>query len=338
MTVVCNAGQQLPLTRAGRTVPTDDSQKIAILDPGKEDAPEQLKEIERYINQNRFKNVIPLLAECLKSFPNSARAHYDLGYVLFRSHKIGDSIREMAKSLELDPTNAEAHKILGLDWSIIGKDDVAETELQQASRLKPDSAEIHYLLGRVYHTRGVHPLAKQEFEAAIRLSPSYMKAYNNLGLTMEILGENDEAVRNYNIAARLNEQQQLNSPWPYEYLSAFYNRHRQPEQAIEFAQKGLSVNPQFDLAYFQMAKAYQSQGEWQKCLEATQKAISINSRTPDYYYVLSIALRRLGKIQQSEAALATFQKLHQNESTEIEHWRKARESTSQSPLNDSGKR
>jgi len=90
---------------------------------------------------------LPLL-QYLKDHPGSWRAHYLQGYVLFRSRKVGDSIRELARSLELNVNNPEAHKMLGKDLVLIGKFDYAQTELQQAVRLKPDSAEVHYTSGR----------------------------------------------------------------------------------------------------------------------------------------------------------------------------------------------
>ncbi len=291
---------------------------------GQDDA-ETLKRIEKQIVLGNFHGVIPSLNQYLKAYPDSTRAHYDLGYALFRTHQIGDSIKQLSRSLELNSRNAQAHKILGLDCSLVGRYDLAEIELQQAARLEPDSAEIHYLLGRIYYTRGVYPLAEREFKAAIRLSPPYMKAYANLGLTMEILGNNDEAVKDYQTAARLNEQQKLRSAWPYEYLSAFYNRQQKPQQAIQYARQAIAINAKFDLAYFQMAKAYEYLARWPDCETAARKAISLNPRTPDYYYVLSLALRKEGKSKASEAALATFAELHQKQLTESELWQKARE-------------
>jgi tetratricopeptide (TPR) repeat protein len=304
----------------------DASQQPTIaFEPVGQDDDEALKKIEKQIILGNFHGAIPSLHQYLKAYSDSARAHYDLGYALFRTHQIGDSIKQLSKSLELNSRNAQAHKILGLDCSLVGRYDLAEIELQQAAHLEPDSAEIHYLLGRVYYTRGVYPLAEREFRAAVRLSPSYMKAYANLGLTMEILGNNDEAVKDYLTAARLNEQQKLRSPWPYEYLSAFYNRQQKPQQAIQYAQQAISMNAKFDLAYFQIAKAYEYLARWLDCETAARKAISLNSRIPDYYYVLSLALRKEGKSKASEAALATFAELHQKQLTESELWQKARE-------------
>jgi tetratricopeptide (TPR) repeat protein len=288
--------------------------------PDSEGTEGSLIAVERDIVGKKFGETVPRLNNYLKDHPDSWRAHYDLGYVLFRTHEFGPSIKELSKSLELNLKNAEAHKILGLDCSIIGRYDLAEVELLEALRLKPESAELHYFLARTYYTRGVYPLAKREFEATIRLDPSYMKAYSNLGITMEALGDTDTALRNYTMAIQLDERRKLNSEWPYIYLSAFYNRQKKPAEALGYAQKAIAINPRADTGYFEMAKAYRSQGEWHKAADASRSAIAINSQTADYYYVLGLMLRKLGRPQQSQEALDRYAEL-QKQSGESAHER-----------------
>ncbi len=270
-----------------------------------------LKEVEREIAANKFQESESRLNLYLKDHPDSAKAHYDLGYVEFRTHNMGSSIKELARSLELNPGNAEAHKILALDCSIIGRYDLAETELIEAARLKPDSAEIHYFLARTYYTRGVYPLAKSEFQTAIRLNPSSVKAYSNLGITMEALGDSNEALHNYTRAVELNEKQAHRSEWPYIYLAAYYNRLKNAAQALGYARKSVDLNPQSDTAYFELAKAYRTQKELEKSAAAARRAIAINPQMPDYYYVLGLVLRELGNQKESTDALAKYAQLQQ---------------------------
>jgi tetratricopeptide (TPR) repeat protein len=271
-----------------------------------------LAAVEADISANKFDDTESRLNGYISDHPTSSRAYYDLGYVQFRTHQIGPSIEHISKSLELNPNNAEAHKVLGLNCSIIGRYDLAEVELQQAVRLKPESAENHYFLARTYYTRGVYPLAKSEFETAIRLDPSYIKAYSNLGITMEALGNNDDALRNYTTAIQLEDRQKQKSEWPYIYLSAFYNRQKNATEALRYARRATEVNAASDTAYFEMAKAFRTQKLLEKAVEATQKAIAINSRNSDYYYVLGLTLRELGKQQESAQALATYAQLQQH--------------------------
>ena len=288
-----------------------------------------LEAAEAAIAANKFADAEPLLTSYLTDHPDSSRAYYDLGYLQFRTHKIGPSIKQLSKSLELNPNNAEAHKVLALNCSIIGRYDLAEVELLQAARLKPESAEIHYFLARTYYTRGVYPLAKSEFETAIRLNPSYIKAYNNLGITLEALGDNDGALRNYNAAIRLEDRQEQKSEWPYIYLGSFYNRQKNAAEALLYARKATELNPASDTAYFEMAKAYRTQKQLQKAADAARRAIAINSQVSDYYYVLGLALRELGNQPESEEALKKYAQLQQQSNQALP------DRASQEPLVDS---
>jgi tetratricopeptide (TPR) repeat protein len=290
------------------------------------DPPEELAPLEDLVEQGRYQQAIPALQRYVHDHDSSAKGHYDLGYAFFRTHEIGGAVRELSRSLQLDGKNPQAHKILGLVCTFVGRYDLAEVELQAAAVLEPDSAEIHYFLGRIYYTRQVFPMALKEFQAAIRLNPAYMKAYDNLGLVMEVLGKDDEAVQDFTTAERLNEEQHSNSPWPLEYLSAHYNRQRQPEPAIEFARKALLVDSQCDLAYYNLAQAFDMQKDWPKARDAVQKAIAINSSTPEYFYLLSGVLRRLGKITESEAALKRFEQIHDDQNATAKEWRDANHS------------
>ena len=270
---------------------------------------EQLRSFDRYIREGKFQEVAPLLRRYLRTHPRSARAHYNLGYVLFRTHQIGASIAALAKSLQLDISNAEAHKILGLDFTIIGKYDEAQMEMEQAVRLKPDAAEIHYFLGRIHYTRNAFPLAKREFEEAIRLDPSYMKAYNNLGLTMEAMGDDNAALANYEKAFLLSKQQGLKSEWPYVNVCALYNRQNKPEQALPYCQKATELNPDSDQACFEAARAHMSRQDWDQAARALQNAIQINPGFARYHYVLSTVYRKLGKSEDSDREIQVFRKL-----------------------------
>jgi len=273
----------------------------------------RIENIESNVEKAQYQEAIPLLKAYLQDYPNSSRGHYDLGYATFRTHDFPSSIKSLSKSLSLNANDPEAHKILALDCSSVGRYDLAETELREAIRQRPNAAEYHYFLGRVYYSTGVYPLAKKELEEAIRLQPSYMKAYDNLGLTMEVLGDNEAALRNYVIAQRLNEEQKLHSEWPCVDISAYFNLQEKPDQALEYARKAVETNPNSAMAYLEMAKAFRTKAQWNECADSARKAIALDSRNSNFYYVLGIALRKLGDAKGSAAAMETFARIHQEE-------------------------
>src|SRR5439155_11947817 len=133
--------------------------------------------------------------------------------------------------------------------------------------------------------------------------------YDNLGLTLEALGDNAAAIDNYFTAIDLMQEKKQRSAWPYINLSSLYNRQNSPEQALEYAEKAIEINPQSDQAYFQIAKALYARGDWKREAEAMQKAIEINPNSSQYHYVLSQVYRKVGKNKESQQEMEIFKRL-----------------------------
>jgi len=279
---------------------------------GTASADDDTKEMEGFqdlIVKESFKEVEPELQSYLATHPRSWKAYYFLGYVQFRQRKIGESIKSLSKSLEINPDSAEAHKMLGKNLTIIGRYDYALREYDAALRLDPGSAEVHYNFGKIYAIQDEWTKAREEFEKAVQLDMNYMEAYNALGFAMEAVGDTAEAERDYLAAIRINEQRRTKFDSPYINLSGYYNYRGKFDLALEYAHKALELNPQSDLAYFQIAKTCRARQDWTGVVGALEKAIAINSWRPQYFYVLGIAYGRLGKTEESKRALQTFQDL-----------------------------
>ena len=285
-----------------------------------DDDPQQMASFQDLILKEKFPEVEPLLHTYLTAHPGSSKAYYFLGYVQFRQRRIADSVQALAKSLELNLDDAPAHMLLGREFSIIGRTDVALQELKEALRLDPNSAEVHYNIGRVYAMDDDFSKARIELEKAIQIDPNYMEAYNALGFAVEAVGDDATALQDYQTAIRLNEERHGKFDAPYVNLSGYYNRRDKLDLALEYSHKALELNPQSDLAYFQIAKTCRAKGDWVGEAEALEKAISIRPAS-QYYYVLGVAYRKLGKTQESQQAFETFQRI-QKQAADLEGQRR----------------
>jgi superkiller protein 3 len=289
--------------------------------PTKSEDAERRAEFERFIRDEKFKEVEPLLADYVKERPQSSWGWYALGYSLFAQQKIGDSIKALARSLELDITNAEAHKILGRNLMIIGRFDAAQVEFQQAIKYKPDSAESHYNLGKLFSIQDNWEPARRAFEAALKIDPAYVEALDALGLAQESLGDDAAAVASYEKAVALNAARQGHFASAHINLSAYYNRAGDPQKALDYAQAALALDRNSDRALFQKARAEERLDNLSLAVNALNEAISINPRASSYYYVLAGVYRRLGWMDESQKALEVFRRL-ERESTELEKKRR----------------
>ena len=285
------------------------------------DDPQRIASVEDLMRDGKLDDMEPLVRSYLSDHPRSSRAYYILGYILLRQRRIGDSITAAAKSLELDLDNTEAHKLLGRDLSIIGRYDLAAREFREALRLAPNSAEIHYDLGRVFAAQDDFPDARVELQKAVELDSNYMEAFNALGFAMEALQDDAAALENYRTSIRLNEERHGKFDSPYINLSGFYNNSGKLDSALEYANKALQLNPQSDLAYFQIAKACRARQDWQGVSDALAKAIAIKPWWSEYHYILATAYRKLGKAKESEQELKTFEDLEKR-NAELESQRR----------------
>ena len=121
-------------------------------------------------DEQRFKDVEPLILDYLKFNPRSWWGHYILGYALFGQRRIGDSIAALSQSLQLNINNADAHRLLGRNLMMIGRYDAAQIELEFAIKLRPQWPEVRYDLGKIHSARDNYPPARRELEEAIRFA------------------------------------------------------------------------------------------------------------------------------------------------------------------------
>jgi tetratricopeptide (TPR) repeat protein len=209
----------------------------------------------------------------------------------------------------------------------IGRFDAAQTEFTQGIRYNPQSAEMHFDLGKLFSIQDDWKAAQKEFETAAHLDPSYMEAFDALGFAQEALGDDAAAVASYERAIALNQASNGTFVSAYVNLSAFYNRKSDPDKALEYAGTALRLNPKSDGAWFQQAKARESQGRLDDAVDALNRSISANPRASAYYYVLARVYRRLGKTEESRKALDAFSRLDK-ESNDIEEMRRSLRSRS----------
>lgn len=286
-------------------LPVDDASKLAALESG--------------IRAERYVEVEAPLRAYLVDHPASWRAHYDLGYLLFRRHdgasslltSVQESIKELSRSLELNVKNADAHKILALDFTMIQREDLAGVELQQAVRLDPSSAESHYFFGRHYMGKSLDAPAKKELEEAIRLDPGYMKAHENLGITLDRMGDAPAALREYLLAIEFNEKQEKVSELPYLDLAKFYQEQNKIDLGIEYASKALEKNPKSGDALYELALLYRERKDWSAAAKALERALTLNPREAQYYFLLGRTYAALGRKKESDEAFASYMRYRQ---------------------------
>ncbi len=247
---------------------------------------QSVRDFESLIKQGRYQDAAAALASYLDAHPQSWRALYQLGYVDFRLHRLGESLTLLSRSLALNQNFAESHKILAFDLNILGRNDLAIQELNRAIALEPKSFESHYELGRIYYDRGSYLQAVHELSQAKLLDPAAVKVYHNLGLAYSAAGENPKAVENFEEGLRRNSQQSKPSAWPLIDYATYFNLQGEFSQARDMLQQSIVIDDHWDQAFSELFKAFRGLGQNALAIDSLKRAIALNPSKAEYHYAL----------------------------------------------------
>jgi tetratricopeptide (TPR) repeat protein len=143
----------------------------------------------------------------LAAYPNSAKAHLNLGNALWKMHDTNGALAEYQAAAWIAPDYGEAHTNLGAALTrTSGRLPDAITEYQIALRLLPDSFDAHNNLGSVLsRIPGRQQDAVTEFRTALRIDPNSADAHTNIGSVLsQMPGGLPEAIREFEAALRID--------------------------------------------------------------------------------------------------------------------------------------
>jgi tetratricopeptide (TPR) repeat protein len=299
------------------------------------------------VSEARYDEAARELDEALKFAPDDADTMADAAIATFRAGDVKKA-RQLAQSVvAANPRHARAQNVLGRIDLYRGDFDAAIRELQasvavdedfetsyflgiaylKAKRLSDaqqwfrhlqdtmgDSGALHVLIGRAYSIGHFPEPAVAEFRKAIQLEPKYPRAHALLGYAiLEFRG--DEAYPQ----ARLEFERELKLH-PDDYnallllgLSAVALRDfPAAEAALVHASR---LRPKESFAYLYLGETYSETKRLAQAVEVLEKYIrlvpdpeSVPRDVSRAYYLLGQNLRRLGRVEEAQKALANSQR------------------------------
>jgi tetratricopeptide (TPR) repeat protein len=140
-----------------------------------------------------WKDNLTLWQKTVKTSPNSALAHYNLGFFYAERRMYDLAIAEYKRSLNLAPKDIDVHfsiatffgrvhTNLGVVYFKKGLFDLAMDEFKEALKLNPNDAKAHVNLAIIYDTKGLYDLAIIEFKKALNINPQNPKVHYGLSI------------------------------------------------------------------------------------------------------------------------------------------------------------
>jgi tetratricopeptide (TPR) repeat protein len=304
---------------------------------------------EAYLNlglvreeQGRHADAIVSLRKALELKPRLRAASLFLGIAEFRSNRLDDAIASLRKETAGYPKDANAWMWLGVVELENGDGEAAADALDKAAKLAPDNVDILYHRGRAHlfvsnesyarmfkadpkswripellaeanASADRHIDAIAEYEAAIKLAPNEPRLHEQLGTEYRLAGKMEEAQQAYLKELEIDPQ---NMTAQYK-LGVLVLEMGDPARGKSLIEGALRVRPDLQNSDYNLGRAEMQLGNDEAAAAHFERATSAGGSDPDVveqsWYQLGIVYRHLHRMEEAQKAMATFQKLKDQE-------------------------
>jgi len=174
-----------------------------------EDETQKLAKADELLTKGKPKPAAALLREIIRSNPNNAQAHMEMGKALagMDDTNYQQAIAEEQEALRLDPKSYGARRVLGKIYANQHKLPEALKLLEEARDLKPTSYSAQSDLGTAYLAAGKNDEAIAAFRKAIEIKPASVESHVKLAVLLSKKNEYKEAIAEAKEAVKLNGKQ-----------------------------------------------------------------------------------------------------------------------------------
>jgi tetratricopeptide (TPR) repeat protein len=211
---------------------------------------------------------------------NDFETSYFLGLAYLKAKRLTDAQQWFQRMVGAMEDSAALHVLIGRAYSICHFPESAVAEFSKAVQLDPKYPRAHELLGySLLEFRGeeAYPQARLEFERELKLHPDDYNALLLLGISNVALRDFPAAEAALLHANRLRRSE----PFAYLYLGEIYSETKRLPQAVEALNQYIHLVPDPGEVPRDVSRAY---------------------------YLLGQNLRRLGRLDEAQSALANSQR------------------------------
>lgn len=207
--------------------------------------------IQCQLPRNEFSEIIPVLTQLRKAFPNDAEVLYEAAKVYNKAWNsaIYELFQKAPGSFRVNQLSAEVFETQGRYGEAAG-------EYRKAIEKNPAALNLHYRLGRAMllesHDGGQLAKARAEFDAELRLNPADAAAEYQVGQIY--LNEQNPGAA----AARFEKAVEL-APSFAEGLVALA-KLKQGVEAVALLERAVKVQPGMEAAHYNLMLAYRAAG------------------------------------------------------------------------------
>lgn len=246
--------------------------------------------------QGKFEEAITSLQKALSLKPRLHGANLFLGIAYYRLNRFQLGLTAVSKETAAYPKDALAWMWQGVIELAMAQPEEAATVLDKAASLAPDNVDI------LYHRGQAHLLvSKNSYEKMFKVDPKSWRVHQVLAEANSEADRPLDAIMEYQEALKLAP----NQPGLHEALGTEYRSAGKPLEAEAEFQKELEINPNNTLAKYKLGVLAIDRGDGARAKELIEAALKQKASFKHADYNLGRAEMLLG---QNENALGHLQK------------------------------
>jgi tetratricopeptide (TPR) repeat protein len=242
-----------------------------------------------------------MLRKYLQANPQSADAHFLLGYALFRQARARESLAELTEGAKYRRPSATDLRVVAADYVLLRDYSAADKWFTKSLEWEPGNVLGWYYLGRTKYNENRFEEALGAFQQCLKLDPKNVKAEDNLGLSFQGLGRYEEAAAAYRNAIAWQAGLLLENAGPYVNLgSLLIEQKSSGEEAVRLLEHAEKVAPTDVKAHQQLGKAYFSLDQLPKAQTELETAVQLAPNNSPVHYMLAQVYRRQGLLDKAK--------------------------------------
>lgn len=233
-----------------------------------------------YLSKDDKLNSISAFKLAVEKEPENPFYNNSLGYAYARAELYDDAIEHYQIAIAMNP-DAEWTSIVCQALGSIyaehkGNVEAAVSTYQAGIILDPKNYDLYLALGDIYMADYDLDRAVRTYCDAITLNPEDSRAYSKAGIALWEKDYLEEALVAYHKAVELNPENEFaQNNLGIIYLDGLADA----EQALEYFEEAIALNPNYTLAYFNAGRASQEMGFTNDAANYYQMAIDLNKLT-----------------------------------------------------------
>ncbi|HLZ90881.1 MAG TPA: tetratricopeptide repeat protein [Candidatus Acidoferrum sp.] len=242
--------------------------------------------------------------------PDSPDALYQLAQVFTDQRKPVDALELLVRAHKLAPQNTDVIFLLARVSMTQNYFEDAIPLLESGIQIAPQRADLRAALGESYFMSGKTEKAIDAFKQLIALQPS-AGSYAFMGLSYRHLGRFDEAKQYFQAGLKLDPR---NASCLFN-MGFIEERQGNHSAAETYFQQALQSNPGYSEALLELANLRMANKKFQDAADLLRRYVRVSRDPASGYYKLAMVERSLHQTEAAQRDLNVFQTLSKNTST-----------------------